>query len=173
MEIDFPFMFSEILNTLEKSQLSIFAFLNVFLVKKGFTNFITVSLFSIGSKYDGAKAILDAEYPKVFNSLLKKSPLKWQKSLKSLPRQRLRHRKRRVQDRSALHLRAGSHRGGQGTLRRGRHRHVPQRPLRGVSRRGGAGLRHRRHDLCRAGLPEQPHRLRKRALCAALRRRGG
>lgn len=35
MEIDFPFMFSEILNTLEKSQLSIFAFLNVFLVKKG------------------------------------------------------------------------------------------------------------------------------------------
>ncbi len=34
-----------------------------------------------------------------------------------LPRQRLRHRERRVQDRSALHLRAGSHRGGSFTLR--------------------------------------------------------
>lgn len=70
-----------------------------------------------------------------------------------VPRQRLCHRKRRVQDRPALHLRTGLHRGGRGAVHGGRDRDVPQRPLRGVPRGGGAGVRHRRHDLGGAGLP--------------------
>ena len=70
----------------------------------------------------------------------------------ALPRERLRHRKRRVQNRPALRLRAGLHRGGQGGLRRGRDRYVPQPAFRGIPRRRGAGLRHGFHDLDRIGL---------------------
>ena len=43
-------------------------------------------------------------------------------------------------------------RGGQGGLRRGRDRYVPQPAFRGIPRRRGAGLRHGFHDLDRIGL---------------------
>ena len=44
------------------------------------------------------------------------------------------------------------YRGGQGGLRRGRDRYVPQPSFRGIPRRRGAGLRHGFHDLDRIGL---------------------